>query len=93
LRGALGQVIEEMQRQGLEISVRKGSSPLLKTSKRWNGWPSPGQSKRTPAMPLRRPDTGSFESLLQEVPVEAASLVRLSKYPKTELYWSRGRYR
>ena len=44
-------------------------------------------------MPLRRPDPGSFEHLLQVVKVEADSLVRLSKYPKTEPWWSCGVYR
>jgi hypothetical protein len=44
-------------------------------------------------MPLRTPDPGSFEHLLKEVRIEAASLIRLSRYPRTELYWSRGRYR
>lgn len=44
-------------------------------------------------MSLRSPDAGSFESLLREVLVPVESLVRLSKYPDTEPYWSRGRYR
>jgi hypothetical protein len=44
-------------------------------------------------MSLRLPDAGSFEHLLEEATVLAASLIRLSKFPKTEPYWSRGRYR
>ncbi|TAM36946.1 MAG: RES domain-containing protein [Burkholderiaceae bacterium] len=44
-------------------------------------------------MSLRLPDAGSFEHLLEEVPVSANSLLRLSKYPKSEPFWSRGRYR
>jgi hypothetical protein len=42
---------------------------------------------------LRAPEPGSFERLLAEVRVEARSLLRLSKYPKTEPWWSRGDYR
>ena len=44
-------------------------------------------------MPPRLPEPGTFEHLLKEVRVEASTLVRLSRYPKTELWWSRGRYR
>lgn len=44
-------------------------------------------------MTLRLPDPGTFEHLLEEVRVQAGTLVRLSKFPKTEPYWSRGRYR
>jgi len=44
-------------------------------------------------MPLRHPEPGNFEHLLQEVRVGAASLLRLSKHPKTEPWWSRGIYR
>jgi hypothetical protein len=44
-------------------------------------------------MSLRLPDPGSFAHLLEEVRVPADSLVRLSKSPKTEPCWSRGRYR
>lgn len=44
-------------------------------------------------MPLRLPDPGTFEHLLEEVRVQVDTLVRLSRFPKTELYWSRGRYR
>jgi hypothetical protein len=42
---------------------------------------------------LRRPVPGTFESLLEEIQVPVASLVRLSRFPKTELWWSHGRYR
>jgi hypothetical protein len=44
-------------------------------------------------VPLRLPDPGTFEHLLEEVRVPADGLVRLSKFPATEPYWSRGRYR
>lgn len=44
-------------------------------------------------MPLRPPDAGTFEHLLEEVRIEVKSLVRLSKYPKTEPWWSRAAYR
>jgi hypothetical protein len=44
-------------------------------------------------MSLRLPDPGSFEHLLEAVRVPADSLVRLSRFPKTEPYWSRGRGR
>jgi len=44
-------------------------------------------------VPLRLPDPGTFEHLLKEVRVPADSLVRLSKYPTTEPYWSHGRFR
>ena len=44
-------------------------------------------------MSLRLPEPGSFEHLLEPVRVQADALVRLSKYPKTEPYWSRDRYR
>ena len=44
-------------------------------------------------MPLRSPEPGSFEHLLREVRIEATALIRLSRYPKSEPYWSRGRYR
>jgi hypothetical protein len=44
-------------------------------------------------MSLRLPEPGTFEHLLQEVRVDASALVRLSKYPKTEPWWSRGRHR
>lgn len=41
-------------------------------------------------MPLRAPEPGSFEHLLVEARVEVAALVRLSRYPATEPWWSRG---
>ena len=44
-------------------------------------------------MPLRLPDLGSFEDLLRPTRVAVASLVRLSRHPATEPYWSAGVYR
>lgn len=44
-------------------------------------------------MSLRLPEPGSFEDLLRPVRIEVASLVRLSRYPATEPYWSTGVYR
>lgn len=44
-------------------------------------------------MSLRSPDPGTFERLLEEIRVQADTLIRLSNFPKTEPYWSRGRYR
>lgn len=44
-------------------------------------------------MSLRLPEPGTFEDLLRPVRVEVASLVRLSRYPATEPYWSSGVYR
>ncbi len=44
-------------------------------------------------MSLRLPKTGTFEDLLRPVRVEVSSLVRLSRYPATEPYWSSGVYR
>ena len=44
-------------------------------------------------MSLRLPDRGSFEDLLRPTRVDVASLVRLSRYPATEPYWSTGVYR
>lgn len=44
-------------------------------------------------MPLRLPEPGSFEHLLRPVRIDVASLVRLSRYPATEPYWSSGVYR
>ena len=44
-------------------------------------------------MPLRLPSAGSFEHLLSEVRVDASTLLRVSRFPKTEPWWSRGRYR
>jgi hypothetical protein len=42
---------------------------------------------------LRLPEPGSFEDLLRPVRIEVASLVRLSRRPATEPYWSAGVYR
>jgi hypothetical protein len=42
---------------------------------------------------LRLPDRGSFEDLLRPTRVDVASLVRLSRYPATEPYWSTGVHR
>ncbi|GCL65571.1 RES family NAD+ phosphorylase [Pseudaquabacterium pictum] len=44
-------------------------------------------------MSLRPPDPGSFEDLLRPTRIEVASLVRLSRHPATEPYWSAGIYR
>ena len=44
-------------------------------------------------MALRPPDRGSFEHLLTESKVDATTLIRLSKFPATEPYFSVGRYR
>ncbi len=44
-------------------------------------------------MSLRLPDAGSFEHRLEEVAVSANSLLRLSRHPMTEPFWSHGRYR
>ncbi len=44
-------------------------------------------------MLLRLPDSGSFEDLLRPTRIEVASLVRLSRHPATEPYWSAGVYR
>jgi hypothetical protein len=42
---------------------------------------------------LRLPEPGSFEDLLRQTRIEVASLVRLSRHPATEPYWSAGVYR
>jgi len=42
---------------------------------------------------LRLPEPGSFEELLRPVRIEVGSLVRLSRHPATEPYWSVGVYR
>ena len=42
---------------------------------------------------LRLPEPGSFEDLLRPVRIEVASLVRLSRHPTSEPYWSTGVYR
>ena len=44
-------------------------------------------------MRLRLPEPGSFEDLLRPVRTPVASLVRLSRHPATEPYWSAGVYR
>lgn len=44
-------------------------------------------------MTLRHPEPGSFEHLLVECRVDPASLLRLSNFPATEPWWSRGAYR
>lgn len=44
-------------------------------------------------MRLRLPEPGSFEGLLRPVRIEVASLVRLSRHPATEPYWSAGVHR
>lgn len=41
----------------------------------------------------RLPEPGSFEDLLRPVRVEIATLLRLSRHPATEPYWSAGVYR
>ena len=43
-------------------------------------------------MSLRLPEPGSFEDLLRPVRIEVASLLRLSRHPATEPYWSAGVY-
>ena len=44
-------------------------------------------------MSLRLPDPGSFKDLLRPIRIDVASLVRLSRRPATEPYWSAGVYR
>ena len=44
-------------------------------------------------MSLRLPEPGTFEELLRPVRIQVASLVRLSRRPATEPYWSAGVYR
>ncbi len=46
-----------------------------------------------PEVRLRLPERGSFEDLLRPVRIEVASLVRLSRHPAAEPYWSAGVYR
>jgi len=46
-----------------------------------------------PEVRLRLPEPGSFENLLRPVRIEIASLVRLSRHPSSEPYWSAGVYR
>lgn len=55
--------------------------------------PLPGPVSGEPRVSLRRPEPGSFEDLLRPVRIGVASLVRLSRYPATEPYWSAGVYR
>jgi len=42
---------------------------------------------------LRLPEPGFFEDLLRPARIEVASLVRLSRHPATEPYWSAGVHR
>jgi RES domain len=42
---------------------------------------------------MRQPEPGSFEDLLRPVRIEVVSLIRLSRCPATEPYWSTGVYR
>jgi hypothetical protein len=42
---------------------------------------------------LRLPEPDSFEDLLRPVRIEIALLVRLSRHPTSEPYWSTGVYR
>ncbi len=42
---------------------------------------------------MRLPELGTFEDLLRPVRTPVASLVRLSRHPATEPYWSAGVYR
>lgn len=44
-------------------------------------------------MPLTLPKPGAFEHKLEEVRIAADSLLRLSRSPATEPYWSSARYR
>ena len=44
-------------------------------------------------MSLRLSEPGSFEDLLRPTRIDVASLVRLSRHPATEPYWSAGVYR
>ena len=44
-------------------------------------------------MSVRLPEPDSFEDLLRPTRIEVASLVRLSRHPATEPYWSAGVYR
>jgi hypothetical protein len=46
-----------------------------------------------PGMRLRLPEPGLFEDLLRPARIEVASLVRLSRCPATEPFWSAGVYR
>ena len=46
-----------------------------------------------PQVRLRLPEPGSFEDRLRPTRIEVASLMRLSRHPATEPYWSAGVYR
>ncbi len=46
-----------------------------------------------PETRLRRPEPGSFESLLSPARIEIASLLRLSRHPTSEPHWSTEVYR
>ena len=46
-----------------------------------------------PEVRLRLPEPGSFEDLLRPVRIEIALIVRLSRHPTSEPYWSTGVYR
>lgn len=46
-----------------------------------------------PRVPLRLPEPGTFERRLRSVRVDVSSLIRLSRNPATEPYWSAGMYR
>ena len=46
-----------------------------------------------PHVSLRLPEPGSFEDLLRPIRIEVASIVRLSRLPAAEPYWSAGVYR
>ena len=46
-----------------------------------------------PRVSLRLPEPGSFEDSLHPIRIEVASLVRFSRQPSTEPYWSAGVYR
>jgi hypothetical protein len=46
-----------------------------------------------PPVSLRLPEPGSFEDLLRPVRIEIALIVRLSRHPTSEPYWSTGVYR
>jgi hypothetical protein len=56
--------------------------------------PSPVSPAHAAPTELPRPPTpGSFEHLLRYVEVSLSDLVRLSRFPRTEPWWSRGAYR
>jgi hypothetical protein len=46
-----------------------------------------------PSVPLRLPEPGSFEHLLRPIRIDVASLIRLSRRPGAEPFWSAGVYR